>query len=119
MRAVLSTHGFSVESYDPIFFPRADLLNFRYDFLLCCEAAEHFFYPDQEFARIHALLKPGGILAVSSRLAVPREEFAHWQYRRDPTHVIFFQQATVEWLAGRFQWEILQLESPLWLLRKT
>lgn len=118
MRALLSPLGFNVESYDPIFFAREHLLNNRYDFLLCSEAAEHFFFPAQEFERIDGLLKEGGVLGVSSRLAVPREEFDAWSYRRDPTHVVFYQAETVRWIARRFGWELLRLESPLWILRK-
>src|SRR5262245_2953023 len=35
MKAVLSPQGFTVESYDPIFFPQEHLLKNSYDFLLC------------------------------------------------------------------------------------
>lgn len=118
MKKVLSPLGFSVDSYDPIFFPNYSLLKNHYDFLLCSEAAEHFFYPLEDFARMNEMLVAGGVLGVSSRLAVPKEEFEGWTYRRDPTHVIFFQKETVQWLASAFNWEILKLESPLWILRK-
>jgi hypothetical protein len=119
MEKALHILGFSAESYDPIFFPQTELLNFHYDFLLCCEAAEHFFDPAKEFALFDRLLKPGGILGVSSKLAVGREEFANWTYRRDPTHVVFYQKETVEWLARKHEWKILELESPLWILKKS
>ncbi|MGZ3670286.1 MAG: class I SAM-dependent methyltransferase [Bdellovibrionota bacterium] len=118
MKALLSPQGFSVESYDPYFFPQESLLNIRYDFLLCCEAAEHFFSPKKEFETLARLVEAGGWLGVSSELAPSREEFPQWWYRRDPTHVVFYRRETVEWIARSGGWRIEKLESPLWLLQK-
>jgi SAM-dependent methyltransferase len=118
MEALLSARGFRVCSYDPIFFPHDELLNNRYDFALCCEAAEHFYSPALEFDRLARLVKPGGWLAVSSCLVVPREKFAQWWYRRDPTHVCFYSAETVEWIAGRWGWRVEELKDPLWLLQR-
>jgi hypothetical protein len=118
MKAALSEFSFSVESYDPIFFPREELLKNSYVFLLCSEAAEHFFFPGQEFARLDTLLKSGGFLGVSSRLAVSQEAFPLWSYRRDPTHVVFYNRETVHWIAQRFGWKLVQLDDPLWIFHK-
>lgn len=115
MREALRPYDVRVVSYDPIFFPHEQLLKNRYDFLLCSEAAEHFFYPGEEFARMQSLLKEGGILGVSSQLAVPREKFAQWNYRRDYTHVVFYQEETVHWIARKFGWKLLQLANPIWI----
>jgi hypothetical protein len=118
MKNLLSPQGFSVDSYDPFFFPDEKLLNIRYDFALCSEAAEHFFSPQREFARLSSLVRPGGWLGVSSALAGAREAFPGWWYRRDPTHVAFYTEETVRWIARRFGWRVERLESPLWLLEK-
>jgi hypothetical protein len=107
-----------VDSYDPIFFPREELLKFRYDFVLCIEAAEHFHDPLTEFARIDSTLVQGGILVVSSLLLPAPSEFSRWHYRRDFTHVVFYAEETVHWLAAHFGWEVLSLRSPLWVMRK-
>ncbi len=119
MENVLSPLGFSVDSYDPIFFPgKISLLKNHYDFLLCSEAAEHFFEPCSEFERMNSLVKSGGYIAISSKLAARAEEFEAWTYRRDPTHVVFYQADSVKWIAGRMEWELLVLENPLWIFRK-
>jgi hypothetical protein len=119
MKELLSSRGVAVSSYDPLFFPSAALLKNSYDFVLCSEAAEHFFSPAKEFDLISCLVRPGGVLGVSSQLypANP-EEFVRWGYRRDPTHVCFFSEATVQWIADRWQWAVLNLKSPIWILRK-
>lgn len=118
MRQLFAAEGFRVESYDPFFFPQSEvLINFHYDFLLCCEAAEHFFSPGAEFEKMIHLLKPGGVLAVQSELLEPGQEFGGWAYRRDATHVSFFSRRSVEWLAKKWGKEIYLLESRLWILR--
>lgn len=119
MRAVLEPRGYQVSSYDPIFFPNQELLKNHYDFVLCAEAAEHFFSPREEFEKLNKLLVPGGILGVTSQLVVldiPR--FLKWNYRNDPTHVVFYSEKSVRWIAQHFGWELLKLESPLWIFRK-
>jgi hypothetical protein len=118
MQFLLNPLGYKVATFDPFFFPDFDLLKNSYDFILCSEAAEHFFQPEVEFDRFDAMLVPGGWLGISSRLVVSREEFPDWYYRRDPTHVSFYSEATVQWIARCFGWELHRLESPLWLLRK-
>lgn len=119
MRHLLEPRGFSISSYDPYFFSREELLKFSYDFVLCSEVVEHFFRPCQDFLRLQSCLGSGSILGISSRLyPESSEEFAHWGYRRDPTHVSFFSAETVHWLAQKFGWELLNLESPIWIFRK-
>jgi hypothetical protein len=119
MKKLLFPLKFSVESYDPFFFPREELLNIRYDFVLCSEVAEHFFEPDREFARLSQLVKPGGWLGVSSELAPQdRSVFQNWWYRRDPTHVTFYSEATVLWIAKEGGWTLETLKNPIWLLKK-
>lgn len=118
MTALLSPMGFSVESYDPFFFSDPGVLKNRYDFVLCSEAAEHFFSPRAEFEQLSTLVRRGGWLGVSSRLAVAQEKFADWWYRRDPTHVCFYAEETVHWIARKWGWRVERLEDPLWVLQK-
>lgn len=116
MRALLEPRGFLLRSYDPFFFPDADALSRSYDFVLCSEAAEHFHHPAAAWERLSTLLRPGGRLGVSSCLRAADADFSEWFYRRDTTHVCFYSERTVHWIARRFRWRLLKLESPLWLL---
>ena len=118
MKQLFGSRGFSVQSFDPFFFPQKEvLINFHYDFLLCCEAAEHFFSPGIEFEKMINLLKPEGVLAVQSELLEPTQEFSGWHYRRDSTHVSFFSRASVEWIAKKWGKKIYLLDNRLWILR--
>ncbi len=82
-----------------MFFPDDGVLESRYDFVTCTEVAEHFHAPAQTFARLFGLLRPGGLLAVMTGFPPATEQFANWHYRRDPTHVVFYQPSTFQWLA--------------------
>ena len=50
------------------------------------------------------LLEPGGWLGVMTCFRQPGRDFASWHYRRDPTHVVFYREATFRRLADRLGW---------------
>lgn len=98
--------GHPMALYDPFFVNDQSALEGTYDFITCTEAAEHFHRPLREFERLHHLLKPGGYLTLLTGIWWEEMRFGDWYYQRDPTHVIFFHQATFEWLAKHFGWKL-------------
>jgi len=105
LAAMLRDAGHNVALFDPFFCPDPAVLNDTYDFITCTEVAEHFHHPAQSFNQLNGLLKPGGWLAVMTTLQVDDAGFANWYYRRDPTHVVFYRQATLQTIAQRFGWD--------------
>ena len=101
---MLEEAGHSVALYDPLFAADTAALQRQYDFVACSEVVEHFHQPATEFARLDGLLRPGGLLAVMTSFQSDDAHFAGWHYRRDPTHVIFYREATFHHLAARFGW---------------
>lgn len=96
--------GYVLTHYDPLYFPRKEVLKGTYDFITCCEAAEHFFEPSKEFDRLAQLLLQGGVLGIRTE---PRpEDFENWWYQRDPTHVSLYSETTMEWIARRYGWRL-------------
>lgn len=104
LAAMLREAGHAVALYDPFFHPDPAPLNCTYDFLTCTEAVEHFHEPAAEFDRLRALVRPGGWLALMTCFQNDDARFADWHYRRDPTHVVFYREATFHWLAARWGW---------------
>ncbi|MFP5408034.1 MAG: class I SAM-dependent methyltransferase [Gammaproteobacteria bacterium] len=104
LAAMLREAGHTVALYDPLFFDDAGVLAQAYDFITCTEVAEHFHHPADEFRRLDRLLKPGGVLAVMTAFLTDDTRFAHWHYRRDPTHVVFYRPATFHHLARQHRW---------------
>ena len=90
--------GFTLEKYDPFFFPDPSPLEKKYDFLVCVEVAEHFYKPLESFRQMAMLLREGGGLGLMTVLFRPEIDFKTWYYRRDPTHVCFYSEATFHWL---------------------
>lgn len=104
--AMLIEAGFNVTLYDPFFVPDEAALERDYDFVFCCETAEHFHDPGREFDKMEQLLRRGGILAIMTGLEYPQVDFATWHYRRDPTHVTFYRPLTMERIAQDRGWEV-------------
>lgn len=94
-----------VALFDPFFQPDGDALARTHDFITCTEVIEHFHRPAEEFRKLDALLKPGGWLALMTELQTEATCFADWHYRRDPTHVVFYREATLRHVAERHGWQ--------------
>ena len=105
--------GYVVTNYDPLYFPDVAALEKRYEFITCCEAAEHFSNPRVEFERLGSLLNPGGVLGI--RTEVRPADFAGWWYHGDPTHVSFYSVATMEWIAWWQGWRLEQAAGNVFL----
>lgn len=91
--------------YDPCFHPDRSALERTYDFITCTEVAEHFHRPAEEFACLDGLIRPGGWLAIMTCFQDDDHRFAHWHYRRDPTHVVFYREHTFRHVAAQFSWK--------------
>lgn len=119
LAALLGEAGHRVTLYDPLFAPDPEALGRNYDFIACCEVAEHFHDPRAEFARLDRLLRPGGWLAVMTCFQDDDGAFAGWHYRRDPTHVVFYRAESFAWLAGHLGWRLELPARNVALLQKT
>jgi len=103
---MLAERGYSIEYYDPFFFPQRELLLPQYDFITCCEAVEHFHNPLQEWTLLASLLKPGGLLGISTETVPENQLLRSWSYLRDFTHVSLYSEASLNWIASRFSWSV-------------
>jgi hypothetical protein len=101
---MLGEAGHQVELYDPFFFPGRSALSRSYDFITCTETAEHFHRPAEEFARLTAMIRPHGWLAIMTCFQADDGRFADWHYRRDPTHVVFYREETFRFVARQYGW---------------
>jgi hypothetical protein len=102
----LSGAGFPTAYYDPLFHPDASVLAKRYDFVTCSEVLEHVHDPRTVVERFASLLVSGGILGIMTRFHGVEAPFATWWYRRDPTHVCFYSEATMNWIAVDRSWTV-------------
>ena len=103
---MLQEKGMDMALYDPFFYPQASALGRQYDFITCTEVVEHLHRPAEIFRQLDGLLAPGGWLGVMTCFQTDDERFANWHYRRDPTHIVFYRRATLEWLASTHGWTL-------------
>ena len=104
LACMLREAGHDVAVYDPLFSPDPAALAATYDFITCSETIEHFHQPLEEFARLNRMLRPGGWLGLMTCFLTDETLFAPWHYRRDPTHVVFYREATLRQIAANFGW---------------
>tara|TARA_R110002073_G_scaffold123819_10_gene267942 strand:- start:116179 stop:116862 length:684 start_codon:yes stop_codon:yes gene_type:complete len=95
--------GYSVDTYDLYFNPDAAVFKNTYDFITATEVVEHLRDPGAELRRLFAMLRPGGVLAIMTKLALGPAEFSTWHYKNDKTHIVFFSAATFLWLAATWK----------------
>ena len=103
---IFKNYGFKVELYDPFFFPNKDVLLKKYKFITCSEVVEHFFNPYDEFDKINNLLDNNSWFGVMTTFLPKDELFENWYYRRDPTHVVFYNKKTFKYIGFQRNWQV-------------
>lgn len=96
---MLEERGYEVKNYDPIYALDDSCLFNQYDLITMTEVFEHVHKPLLEFNRLVGMLRTGGLLGIMTALHQGSEKFPNWHYKNDPTHVCFFSQQTMRWLA--------------------
>lgn len=118
LSVMLDESGYPTAIYDPFFAPDAAPLQRTYDFITCTETIEHMFDPARELDQLDALLRPGGWLGIMTEVRDPDQPLDSWWYVRDPTHVCFYQSATLEWIARDRGWHLERPHRNVALYRK-
>lgn len=99
----LVLQGYHVEYFDPFFHDDPSYRNKTYDAIVLVEVLEHMHHPLQELKRLLPLLREGGYLIIRTRFRNMDEMgFCTWWYRRDETHVAFFNTRTFHYLTTIF-----------------
>jgi hypothetical protein len=112
LKTLLTREGFTVTGYDPNFFTQLDS-NATFDLIISTETFEHFKEPGMEITNLLSHLQPKGYLAIMTRLVAQDEplaspeSFGRWYYQRDPTHIAFYENTTIFWIARQHHMEIL------------
>lgn len=109
---------FKVDKYDPHFYPEKVYKNQKYDLITSTEVWEHFKNPYKMIAEIVDQLKPEAFLAVMTSFHPGIDKFEDWWYPWDPTHIVFYNEKTMNWIAKEFSLEIVKIEKDKYCLFK-
>lgn len=100
LSTLLEQKGIHCDNYDPFFFPEQPIP--PYDVITTTECFEHFHRPKKEMERLVSWLRSGGLLAIMTSRWSTSDKFVHWHYNRDPTHVIFMHDKTINFIEKTF-----------------
>jgi SAM-dependent methyltransferase len=108
---MLREAGYNIRPFDPFYEPDPDALRHPYDYIICCEVAEHFHHPADEFSRLRGMLRDGGCLLCKTWLWDETTNFRNWFYQNDPTHTFFYSAQTMAWIAQKFGFSRLEVNN--------
>jgi SAM-dependent methyltransferase len=118
LAAMLREAGHEVALYDPFFYADPAPLANTYDFITCTEVVEHLHHPAETIDKLDHMLAPGGWLGVMTCFQTDDAQFSAWHYRRDPTHVVFYREATFRVIAAQRRWSCEFPAKDIALMRK-
>jgi transcription initiation factor IIE alpha subunit len=104
---LLTELGGVVENYDPLFLPNNDLLKMKFEVVTSTEVVEHFKNPKFDWGQLVERVSSNGLLAIMTQFLQSESDYKSWWYKKDPTHVVFYQEKTFQYLAKEFNLEIL------------
>ena len=110
--------GHKVSLYDPFYAPDKSVLNRSYDFITTTEVVEHLREPATDLEHLWSRIKPGGWLGIMTKLAQNKDVFSRWHYKNDLTHIEFFSNETMRWLATEWDAEVEIIGKDVILFRK-
>jgi len=103
---MLKECGHSVDLYDKFYAKNDIIFEKQYDFITASEVVEHLKQPMIELNRLMDLLKSNGVLAIMTQILTPQIDFNQWYYKNDPSHIGFFSEKALNFLAGNWQAEL-------------
>lgn len=118
LAAMMAEAGRPCVVWDPAFAPDPAPLARRHAFVACTEVAEHLHDPAAAFDLFDRLLAPGGWLGVMTCFQTDDARFGGWWYRKDPTHVVFYREATLRRVAADRGWSCEIPRKDVALMRK-
>lgn len=110
---MLKEINYQIETYDPFFCNKPEVLEQSYDYIVCCEVIEHFHNPFKEFSKLRRMLNPLGKIYCMTDLYHEDIDFKLWYYKNDPTHVFFYNIQSLNWIKNNFAFSELQINQRL------
>lgn len=98
---LFAEYGHLVDSYDIFFQPREEIWRRTYDFIILSEVIEHLREPLETMKVLRSLLKAQGQIFIKTKFhPSSKEEFKNWFYKRDKTHIQFFNPSSMNFLGS-------------------
>ncbi|MEN8153896.1 MAG: class I SAM-dependent methyltransferase [Acidobacteriota bacterium] len=116
---MFSEAGYPVSTYDLYYSSDTSVFKEKYDFITIAEVIEHLGKPEKEMKMLWNCLNKGGWLGIMTKFyPLAKVEFAYWSYKNDLTHVCFFSERSMNWLASELNAELNFADLDIILLNK-
>lgn len=102
LSVMLNELGYVCVDYDLFYANEQSLLHAQYDFITATEVFEHLAHPANVLDTLLGCLKPGGLLALMMQRPDEQPNFANWGYIKDPTHISFYTNQALRFIADRW-----------------
>ena len=103
LKKILEKDEYNVTIFDPFYNPDLSYKDNKYDMVTSTEVIEHFVNPIKEFEEMLSRLKENGYLCfMTNYRLMDAEKFLNWWYRRDQTHVAFYNEKTFNYLMKKY-----------------
>ena len=103
LKILLERLDYKVSIYDPYFETNLEYRNQKYNLITTTEVIEHMVDPIKELEHMLELLEDKGYLLIMTLFReMDQERFLTWWYRRDKTHISFFNETTFKYLQNKF-----------------
>jgi hypothetical protein len=103
LSVMFEEQGYTVDLFDKFYANNQAIFNNQYDFITATEVVEHLAKPGDELNRLYSMLNANGVLAVMTKMINDQTDFESWYYKDDPTHICFFSQDTMKYLANKWK----------------
>lgn len=101
-------NAFPTDSYDIFYHPNEEIWQKKYDFIVLSEVIEHLSSPLQTMMKLAERLTPQGQFFIKTKFSPEFQSmFSSWYYKKDPTHICFFNDQSMRKLAN-----VLQMGGP-------
>ena len=110
LASVMEELGYTnVSIYDKYFTKEELDPNKKYDLITSTEVVEHIYEPMDTFRDLANRLVSGGRLVIMTNFHLnDMEHFRKWWYTNDPTHVVFYNVKTMEYIADFLGLEVVK-----------
>ena len=110
--------GFEMSLYDHFYAKDESVLQKSYDFITATEVVEHLYEPNKVLAMLMGMLKEKALLALLTQTYPEKEKFEKWWYKNDPTHVCFFSEKTMQFLAKKYGLHLEVVAKDVFIFKK-
>lgn len=105
---MMQENGYDFSYYDPYFFADGHLLIPEfYNVLTATEVVEHFHFPYQSWKQMVELVADNGYIAIMTQFLNPSIDYKSWWYKNDKTHLVFYREETMKYIATIYNLEIV------------